>query len=134
MVRQVVSMDVSRNRLFFISVFIFSGVLWGAQQATPARQTTPTPQTANATTQPARGKITGAVTSASSGQPVRKASVTLMPAGNQGNQGNRGQNGFGGQFNQPGQPAVQPGQTSAQQGAQAQPGQAQRGGQNGQQS
>jgi len=120
-------MDVSRNRLFFISVFIFSGVLWGAQQATPARQTTPTPQAANNTTQPARGKITGAVTSANSGQPVRKASVTLMPAGNQGNQGNRGQNGFGGQFNQPGQ-------TNAQQGAQAQPGQAQRGGQNGQQS
>jgi hypothetical protein len=114
---------VSQRTLFVAYVLLFSGVVWGAQQAAPTRQTTPAQQ-AQTTVQPAKAKVIGTVNGASSGQPVRKASVTLMPAGNQGNQGNRGQNAFGG----PGQ--LQPGQANTQAGAQqGQPGQAQRGGQ-----
>src|SRR4026209_2426579 len=115
---------MNRRTPFIASVFLFCGIVYGAQQATPARQATPAPQAgANQTAQPAKAKISGVVNGA--GQALRKASVTLMPAGNQGNQGNRGQAGLGGQFNQ----AAQPGQATAQQGAaqQAQPGQAARG-------
>jgi len=114
-------LGVSRRILFGAYVLLFCGVVWGAQQVAP-RQTTPA-QPATTATQPARAKVTGTVNSASSGQPVRKASVTLLPAGNQ---ANRGQNGFGGQ----GAQALQPGQTNTQPGAQqGQPGQAQRGAQ-----
>jgi hypothetical protein len=117
---------VSRRLQFIAYLFVFYGVVWGAQQqSAPPRQTAPAPQSTNLNAQP-RAKITGTVNSASSSQPVRKASVTLLPA-NQGNQGNRG--GFGGQPN-PGQPGGQPGQPGQ---PNAQPGQAQRGGQNPQQ-
>ena len=118
-------MGVSRTAVVAGCIFLVTGVVWGAQQTTAPRQTQ---QPTNATTTP-KGKITGVVMGASSGQPVRKASVTLMP----GNQGNRGQNGFGGQPNQPGQAGGQPGQANPQQGGQqAQAGQAPRAGQNGQ--
>src|SRR5262245_1396880 len=122
MVREVVSLGVSRTLLFAGGVFLLTGFVWAAQQATAPRQTQ---QPSSVTAQPARGKITGVVMGASSGQPVRKASVTLMPAGNQ---GNRGQNGPGGQQNQPGQVTPQQGGQQPQAA-----GQAPRGGQNGQQ-
>jgi len=123
MAEEVVPLDVSRRILFIASVLLLCGVVWGAQQTAP-RQTTPA-QPATNTTQPARAKVIGTVNSAGSGQPVRKASVTLLPGGNQ---GNRGQNGFGG-TGQGGQP-IQPGQANAQPGAQqGQPGQTQRGAQ-----
>ena len=86
-------MSVSRKFLFVAYVLLFSGVIWGAQQATTPRQPTTSAQTATANQ--ARATISGTVNSASSGQPVRKAMVTLLP----GNQANRGQQGFGGAFN-----------------------------------
>jgi len=94
---------VSRKLLFVAYGFVFCGVIWGAQQTNPAAQPAVSPQTTNVTAQ-ARARITGTVNSASSGQPVRKALITLMPA-NQG--GNRGQQGFGGALNPPGQPGAQ---------------------------
>ena len=105
-------MSVSRKSLFVAYVLSFCGVIWGAQQATTPRQPTAPAQTANVNQ--ARATISGTVNSASSGQPVRKALVTLLP----GNQGNRGQQGFGGAVNAPGQPAVPapPIQTNAQAG------------------
>lgn len=118
---------MNRNNLVLISVFLFGGVLF-AQQATTPRPASTTQSSTN-TSQPAKGKISGVVNGATSGQPVRKASVTLMPGG--GNQGNRGQNAFGGQGTQPGQAVAQPGQTSTQGTPQAQPGQAQQQAQNG---
>ena len=123
MAEEVVPLIVRKRTLFIAYVVLFCGVMWGAQQTAP-RQTTPA-QPAATTAQPARAKVTGTVNSASSGQPVRKASVTLVP----GNQGNRGQNGFGGQGGQGLQPGQAPGQANAQPGAQGQPGQTQRGGQ-----
>jgi len=123
MAEEVVPLIVRKRTLFIGYVVLFCGVMWGAQQTAP-RQTTPA-QPAATTAQPARAKVTGTVNSASSGQPVRKASVTLVP----GNQGNRGQNGFGGQGGQGLQPGQAPGQANAQPGAQGQPGQTQRGGQ-----
>jgi hypothetical protein len=123
-------MGVNRGLSLFAGVALFCGIVWGAQQASATRQAGPAPQattnTTNTTNQTARGKVSGVVTSASSGQPVRKAQVTLMPVnpGNQGqgNQGNRG-GGFQGQQNQ----GNQPGQANTPQGQQTQPGQQQRG-------
>ena len=89
MAEEVVPLIVRKRTLFIAYVVLFCGVVWGAQQTAP-RQATPA-QPAATTAQPARAKVTGTVNSAA-GQPVRKASVTLMPA----NQGNRGQNGFAG--------------------------------------
>jgi Carboxypeptidase regulatory-like domain len=115
---------VSRRILFAANVFLFCGIVWGAQQATTNRTVTPAQQTApNSSSQQTRAKISGVVNSAGAGQPVRKALVTLM-SGTAGQGNNRGQGGFAGQLNQPGQA----GQINPQQGTpQAQPGQAGRG-------
>src|SRR5262245_52682211 len=108
-------MDVSRRILFFASLLTFCGIVWAAQQTPSAR--TPAPQTgATSTSQQNRGKISGIVTNGGSGQPLRKALVTLLP-GNAGQGNNRG-----GQA-----PANLPGQPNPQQGQAAQAGRGQQG-------
>jgi hypothetical protein len=72
-------MSVSTRIFLAGSVLFLTGALLGQQPAPPPVAT------------PARGKISGTVTKAGTGEPVRKASVTLMPAGGAGGQGNRGQ-------------------------------------------
>jgi hypothetical protein len=124
-------MNVSRRILFFASVLTFCGTVWGGQQALAVRQqalavrqqapavrtSSPAAQTGTtSTSQQNRGKISGIVTSGGSGQPLRKALVTLLP-GNAGQGNNRGQ----GPANLPGQPNPQQG------GQQGQPAQAGRG-------
>jgi hypothetical protein len=73
-------MSVSTRISLAGSVLFLAAALLG-QQAPPAATPVATP---------ARGKISGTVTKAGTGEPVRKASVTLMPVGG-GGQGNRGQ-------------------------------------------
>lgn len=107
---------MSQARLFLTAILLFCGIVYGAQQVNP------TPPSASTTTaQPNRAKVAGVVTN-SAGQPLRKASVTLMPGGgNPGGQGNQGnQANRGGQGN-PQTNQAQPGQ--AQRGQQAQQGQ-----------
>lgn len=101
------------------------------QQTTPRAGTPAAQPAANAAAQQPKAKISGIVTKAGSGEPVRKASVTLMPNTGGAGQGNRGQQGPG-QIPQRGQGGGQqqnqPGEaTQAQNGQQNQQGQ-QRGG------
>jgi hypothetical protein len=121
---------VSQKRFLLCGLFLLAGSVLGAQQ----QQTTPRPGTpaaqpaANAPAQQPKAKISGTVTKAGSGEPVRKASVTLMPnnAGG-GGQANRGQQGPGQipqQAQGGGQQQNQPGQANqAQNGQQNQQGQ-----------
>jgi hypothetical protein len=103
---------VSHAKVFITGVLLFCGIVWGAQQTGPTPASSPASQAY-------RAKVSGLVTNAS-GQPLRKASVTLLPGGgNQGNQGQGNQGNRGGQNN----PQAQPG--TPQQNGQA--GQAPRG-------
>jgi hypothetical protein len=72
-------MNVSRRISFVISVFLFCGIVWGAQQATSTRTVSPGQQSSpNSPTQQNRAKVTGVVMNAGSDNPC-KALVTLMP-------------------------------------------------------
>jgi hypothetical protein len=116
---------VSKKTVFLSGLFVFAGAVLGAQQQTTPRAGAPTtPVAPNLAAQQPKSMISGTVTKAGTGEPVRKASVTLMPNAGGGGQGNRGQQGGPGQLPQPG-PGQQQGQLGQQGGQpQNQPGQA----------
>jgi hypothetical protein len=104
-------LGVSKKAIFLCGLFLLAGVVLTAQQQ---------PTAPNLTAQQPRAKISGTVTKAGTGEPVRKASVTLMPNAGGGGQGNRAQG--------PGQLPQQPGQQGTQpQNQPGQPGQVQNG-------
>ena len=117
-------MGVNKQTFFLGGLLLFLvAVGMDAQPQTAPRAGAPTQATPNLAAQQPKAKISGTVTKAGTGEPVRKASVTLMPNTGAGGQGNRGQGPgqipqFGQQGQQRGQPQNQPGQTGQPQNGQ----------------
>lgn len=99
-------MGVTRRIPLLIGVFLLVGIVWGAQQVAPTRVGTAGQQSSsNPAQQQSRARISGVVTNGASGQPLRKAQVTLI-SGSAGQGNNRGQaNPQRGQQPEPGQAA-----------------------------
>jgi hypothetical protein len=113
-------MSVNSRQFFVVgSLFSLCGIALGVQQQA-VRPATAGQQPAATL---ARATISGLVTRAGTGEPVRKAFVTLLPGGG-GQGGNRAQGGAGQLPPQPGQP-VPPGNNPQAQGGQGQQAQAQ---------